>query len=385
MTAARTAVLCVLTPFVAPAAQALILTGSFPVVTEGDAAVDVTIGFPIQVDSNDLGLTNGPGITVMFDSTQVSVTFDSTKHRDVDSCGVGCVHAAFGHTDFKNQFLLYSALADMVAEPAPSPTTITFSHRRFTGPTGLIGEASTTTFTVNVNDPTPGLVLAQPTLLSLAEGATAFVMVKLATQPAAGVVVNISVSDDTELSVEPTSLTFNSDNWSAPKAVVLSGVADSEVDDAQQVVVTYSFLGDSVYSALPDVTRDVEVTNVDAGLVLAPDALAALAEGETATVMAKLATQPDSLVAVGVTVSDSSELSVTPPLLVLLFLPSNWNTAQPVVLTGETDNVVDGTQAVVVTYDFMSLAAIYSDLPSVTQDVDVTDVDVAEPGLVLDS
>ena len=189
MTAVRTAVICVLVPFVAPAAQAVIASGTFPVVTEGDAAVDVTLRLAAQVDINDPGaVSSGTGITVMFDSTQVDVTFDSTKHRNVASCGVGCVHAAFAFTDFRNQFLLYSALADMVVEPAPSPTTITVSHAFYFGPTAVNGAASTSTFIVNVNDPPP----AEP---GVGSETTAMLQVAVADIAAAGLAIDL-VSDN---------------------------------------------------------------------------------------------------------------------------------------------------------------------------------------------
>ena len=230
-----------------------------------------------------------------------------------------------------------------------------------------------------------GLVLAPDTPPSVAEGATETVMVKLANMPAADVNVAVSVSDATELSFSPASLVFTSADWNTPKAVELTGKADSEVDGTQAVVVTYavSSTGDSAYNDVTDVTRSLNVTDGDvAGLVLVPNSLPDLAEGATETVMVKLANMPAADVTVDVSSADpddpgdTGEVSLSTARLV--FLPGNWSTPQPVVLTGVEDSLVDGTQAVVVTYDISSTdGSAYDDLDSVTQSLDVTDANTA--------
>ena len=162
---------------------------------------------------------------------------------------------------------------------------------------------------------------------SVAEGETETVMVNLTSMPAADVNVAVSVSDATELSFSPASLVFTSADWNTPKAVELTGKADNVVDGTQPVVVTYavSSTGDTAYNDVSDVTRSLEVTDVDvAGLVLAPDTPPSVAEGATETVMMKLANMPAADVNVAVSVSDATELSFSPASLV--FTSADWNT-----------------------------------------------------------
>ena len=113
-------------------------------------------------------------------------------------------------------------------------------------------------------------------------------------------------------------------------------------------------------------------------LELFPVTLTVLGEGATETVEVNLAAEPSADVTVAVAVSDPSELTVNPASLV--FSSTNWNAVQTFVLTGVEDNLVDGTQAVVVTYAVSSDDTGYDPMLNVTWPLDVTDV----PALVLD-
>ena len=245
------------------------------------------------------------------------------------------------------------------------------------GPVGYAGLALSVSGMVT-NDDVPNLVLTPLTLAPLAEGATSTVMVMLATQPGANVNVAVTVSDTTELSFSPASLEFTTANWNMPRPVTLSGVADSLIDGTQAVEVTYDpSSSDSAYNDLSSVTQDLSVTDVDAaGLELDPDTIASVAEGATATVTVRLTSIPAANVTVSVTVSDATELSFSPASLE--FTTANWNVPRPVTLSGVADRLLDGTQAVEVTYDPSSSDSAYNDLSSVTRSLDVTNTDVAQ-------
>ena len=230
------------------------------------------------------------------------------------------------------------------------------------------------------DDDTARLFIDPPTLASLGEGATATVSVRLASRPTTSVNLAISVSDSTELSVSHTNIVFSPGNWHIVRRVTLSGVADSLIDGTKPVTLTYDFIsGDTVYNALPNVIQSLEVFDV-ANLILNPTSLPDLAEGGETQVMVSLETEPTATVTVDVSSSDLDEVSVS--IAKLEFTAANWSAAQPVVLSGEADRLVDGTQVVEITYEMSSNDTDYAALTDVTQSLNVTDVDVA--GLVPD-
>ena len=234
------------------------------------------------------------------------------------------------------------------------------------------------------DDDVAALVLdpSTATLPDLAEGETSTVMVKLATQPVAIVTVDVSSSDSSELTVSLTRLEFMASNWNTPQPVVLTGREDSLIDGIQAVTVTYALSSNDVpYGALPNVTQALNVTDAP-NLLLDPPSLTTVAEGATSTVSVMLATEPTGTVTVDVSSADPADPAdigeVSLSTARLEFTATNWSTPRPVVLTGVEDNLVDGTQAVVVTYDISSTdGSAYNDLDSVTQSLDVTDADVA--------
>ena len=156
----------------------------------------------------------------------------------------------------------------------------------------------------------------------------------------------------------------------------------TEPSPTQVTVAHADYFANSDFANIPadERTFSIDVYSVAPGLELDPDTPTPLAEGATRTVMMNLSRRPTDDVTVEVSSSDTGELTVSPASLV--FTSDNWNTARAVVLKGELDGVVDGTQQVVVTYDFQSLAEPFASAPSVTRSLDVTDTVVA-PGLVL--
>ena len=358
------------------------------------------------------------------------------------------------------------------------------------GPGGYPGLTRNVNGTVRDND-VPNLVLdpSSATLPALAEGRSSQVMVNLATQPTADVLVAVSSSDADELFVSPSQLVFTTSNWNTPRVVLLRGVTDREIDGTKTETVTYSVTSSDSRYNLPARTHSLAVTDADvagfvlrpislpdinenggtatvtvsletaaglgvgvtvrftapfptaaglspatilatlttttdralvtltavnnsdlsgnqpyalnlavvsgpgsyAGLVrtvtgtvldddipnlqLTPSSALDLSEGGMTQVMVRLATRPASNVTVAVSSSDSLELAVSPAEIV--FTDSDWNTAQPVLLSAVVDSDVDGTQTVTVTYAVLSLDTDYDNLPDVTQDLVVSDLDVA--------
>ena len=228
--------------------------------------------------------------------------------------------------------------------------------------------ANSATVTVTDND-TVGIVVTPTTGLATTEaGGEAIFTVVLTTQPAANVTIGVSSSDTSEGTVSPSTLTFTNTDWNTPKPVTLSGV-DDYVDDGDQ---TYTIRLSAAVSADADYSGqdpdDITVSNTDndtVGIVVTPTTgLATTEAGGEASFTVALTTQPAANVTVGVSSSDTSEGTVSPSALT--FTNTDWNTPQPVTLTGVDDYVADGDQ----TYTIQLAAAVSADADYSGQDPD---------------
>ena len=85
--------------------------------------------------------------------------------------------------------------------------------------------------TVNDND-TPGL-LVDPGTLNITEGGNSNFSISLVTQPSENVTVSITQSGtpNSDISLDPASLTFTSNNWSTAQGVTVSTVEDADTDN----------------------------------------------------------------------------------------------------------------------------------------------------------
>jgi hypothetical protein len=81
--------------------------------------------------------------------------------------------------------------------------------------------------------------------------------VVLTSPPASNVVLSITSADASEVSVEPTSLTFTPANWSTPQTVTIRGVDDQLVDGTQMTSVTVG-----VVPASSDDTYDLSASRI---------------------------------------------------------------------------------------------------------------------------
>lgn len=174
--------------------------------------------------------------------------------------------------------------------------------------------------------------------------------VALSKQPTGTVVVSVLGSDASEMTVDPTSLTFTPTTWNLRQTVTVTGVDDAAADGDQisQVVLSVvDGLSAEEYRSVAD--RVVTVTTLDDELAVpslvvqeTENATAVTESGTTDTFTVVLGRQPSDDVVISVTGSDPSELTVSPARLT--FTPSNWATPQVVTVTGVDDSLADGAQ-----------------------------------------
>ncbi|MCO6373085.1 Calx-beta domain-containing protein, partial [Roseivirga pacifica] len=117
-------------------------------------------------------------------------------------------------------------------------------------------------------------------------GATDTFDVVLDSEPASGVVINVSSGSTAEVTVDQSSLTFTSGNWNVPQTVTVQGVDDSKVDTDKSVKITLS-IDDAAshdnYDAVIDQSVSVTNENTTTASVTVADVSVAEADG-TATV-----------------------------------------------------------------------------------------------------
>jgi hypothetical protein len=218
---------------------------------------------------------------------------------------------------------------------------------------------------INADDE-PGVTITPTSgLVTTEEGQAATFSVRLNGAPSADVTVNFSSSDSNEGSVFPTSLTFNSGNWNQEQTVTVTGVDDA-TDDGD---VNYSVISAPSTSADPAYNgfnaADVSVVNIDndtASIIIDTLPVLTVTEaGSTASYTVVLQTKPTANVTVNVSSTDTTEGSVSPSTLT--FTPANWNTPQPVTLTGVDDSIQDGSIDYAISNSFSSSDPLYNAFP----------------------
>jgi hypothetical protein len=247
-------------------------------------------------------------------------------------------------------------------------TSATSSDADYTGTTGNPDDVTVTNRdgvwdgTNFVDDDVAGVILSRTSGVVTAEyGSTDTFTVRLATQPIADVTISLSSSDTTEGTVTPTSLIFNTTNWSTPRTVTVSGVDDATADGnvVYTVVTSAAVSADPKYSGM--VVPDVTATNLDneaaAGFqFVQTGGLATSENGGTATFTVRLINvQPTSDVTLALSSSNIAEGTLSTDQLV--FTAATWNIPQTVTVTGVDDGTIDGN----IVYSIVTAAAVSDD------------------------
>ncbi len=180
-------------------------------------------------------------------------------------------------------------------------------------------------------------------------GFTTSFTVVLKSQPTADVVIGISSSNLSEGTVDKSSLTFTSSDWSTPQTVTITGVDDGNATDGPQwytIVTAPAVSADANYNGMD--ADDVLVRNNDKqpGITISPMyELETSENGGTAQVKAMLNTSPVSGTGYYVRIrfdwfGDKSEVALSAEDL--YFTAANWTTPQILTLTGLDDSWDDG-------------------------------------------
>ena len=237
----------------------------------------------------------------------------------------------------------------------------------------------------NTDDDTAGITITSgggSTNLTEA-GSTYVARTVLTAQPTSNVVIDITDNDtdNSEVSISPTSLTFTTGDWNTAQNITLTGRDDYKVDGNKKSLITLAVNGgstaDTDYSALSNQTFTVDTIDDDTIAVTLSKTTASVTEaGSTDTFTIRLGTQPSKTVQINLTDNDTdnSEISLGWNTT-FYFTTSNWSTPQTVTITGRDDSIEDGNIVSSVTVAVSGIGDVDTDYTALAdQTVSVTTV-----------
>ncbi len=193
------------------------------------------------------------------------------------------------------------------------------------------GKTATLPVTVTDNDAT-GIELS-PSSLNVTEGSEGVYSVRLLSEPAQVVTVNI-VESEGIVSLSLQELRFSSSNWDVPQDVIVRADSDENAVNETSTLVHTAASSDPVYDGK---TESLSVTVIDddaAGIELIPTSLN-VEEGNEETYSVRLFSQPTE--GVTVNIEELGGVAAFSPE-VLRFSTSSWNEVQEVTVRADPDD-----------------------------------------------
>ena len=261
----------------------------------------------------------------------------------------------------------------------PSPSTLTFTSADYTVAqtvtvSGLSDDdvanesltvtvasqvASDQTVAVTVTDDDTQAIVAAPTTLTVNEGSSTTLSVRLAFQPPSDVTITAASGATNVATVGPTTLTFTPTNYSQLQALTVAGVSDVNVVD-DTTTITLSAAG------LADVQVPTTVVDINqVAMQVTPSTLTLTEGGAAASFTVVLTQQPAAATTVTLASSDIGAATVSAGTLT--FSTANWNVPQTVQVS-PVDDADTAAEAVTIT-------VASTGLTSRTVSVNVTDDD----------
>ena len=239
------------------------------------------------------------------------------------------------------------------------------------GATHRAGESDSATVPVADNDVRSATVT--PTKLTVDEGSSANYTVVLDTEPTADVTVAIQVSEDVDIAVDQTELTFTADNWHTPQTVTVTAAHDDDAVADEPITLTHTVSGGD-YEGVTAADVEVTITEDDIAGVTISTAALEVPEGEEETYTVVLDTEPTANVTIAIQVPEDEDITVVPAALT--FTADNWNTSQTVTVTAAHDADAVADEPVVLTHT--ASGGDYEDATAVDIEVTITEDDIAD-------
>ena len=231
---------------------------------------------------------------------------------------------------------------------------------------------------VTVTDDDTAAVTVSETTLTVDEGANGTYTVKLNAPPTSDVVINTTTTGSSDVTLTPATLTFTTSDWDTAQTVTVTAAQDTDAaNDAASIAHTVAAAGSAdEYDAVTIGSVAVTVTDDDTAAVTVSETTLTVDEGANGTYTVKLNAPPTSDVVLSLTVSGSSDVTLTPATLT--FTTSDWDTAQTVTVAAAQDtDAANDTASIAHTVAAAGSADEYDAVTIGSVAVTVTDDDTA--------
>ena len=191
------------------------------------------------------------------------------------------------------------------------------------------------------------------TKVDINEGDVSPFTVVLSKEPTAEVQITLSVSDSSQIELDPATVVFTVDNYKTPQTIRVIGKDDCLADGMQSVSIdTVSITSsDSNYNNIPNVSIPVDVSDSTDNLprirfLQSSESLITSELGSIAFFKVNISCPPTANVNIPLVIDKPTEISVDQPNL--LFNPDNYSAYQTVAITGLNDCKFDADQTFVI-------------------------------------
>ncbi len=279
-----------------------------------------------------------------------------------------------------------TAVDDLIAEGTPHTGVLTSTVSSVSDPAyNTFGATPLTIPNVDVDitdNDQPGVeVMHTNGVTNVVEGSvTDTYLVRLKSVPAGS--VTLRAVPDTQLSVSPGSVTFDSSNWNVWQSITAIAVDDQKVEGVHVGYISHvTESSDPFYVGVKGDTLKVDITDNDVAGVsaTADDGTIELKEGRSGVcdyVTVVLTAQPSANVTLRIFPDDEPDTTVA-PVSGVVFRPETWNIPQRITICAVDDNKAERTEIKQLVMRTFSDDRFYNGAtwPSVT--VRVLDNDVA--------
>lgn len=186
------------------------------------------------------------------------------------------------------------------------------------------------------------------TSLNQAEGDITPFTLELRKAPVSDVIVTFSVSDSSQIELDPVQLIFTADNYSTAQTLRVIGKDDCVADGLQNVSISTAAItsADPVYNNIPSITIPVSVSdsidNLPRIVFFQNSSLTTSELGTIAFFKVNISCPPAGNVTVPLVIDKPQEVGIDKPSLT--FTPADYATYQTVTVTGLSDCVLDADQ-----------------------------------------
>ncbi len=228
----------------------------------------------------------------------------------------------------------------------------------------------------NTDNDVAAIIVSKTTLQTSEDGASDNFDIRLSAQPESDVTVTLNGLDNSEGSLNASTLTFTPGNWDDNQTITVTGVNDEIADG--NISYTLSGTSNSSYTPFNGIGSDnIEVTNIDnntAGISVSPSTIN-LNEGENDTFSISLNSQPTSDVTINLSSSDENEVTISTGSVT--FSPSDWTT-KTITVTAINDQIDDGDHSyTIITSNASGSEPDYDGMAVDDINVNITDIHTA--------